>query len=70
MKSANGRGTTEWALLLVIGAHVAAAIAHKFVFRDQIIQRMMLPEKPMVVRTGNLKPEVVAMRPAQQSRAG
>jgi hypothetical protein len=45
------------------------AIAHKFVFRDQIIQRM-LPEKPMVVRTGNLKPEVVAMRPAQQSRAG
>ena len=69
MKSANGHGTTEWALLLVIGAHVAAAIAHKFVFRDQIIQRM-LPEKPMVVRTGNLKPEVVAMRPVQQSRAG
>jgi len=32
MKSADGHGTTEWALLLVIGAHVAAAIAHKFVF--------------------------------------
>ena len=62
-------GTMEWALLLVIGAHVAAAIAHTFIFRDQIMQRM-LPEKPMVVRTRNLKPEVVAMKPAQQSRAG
>jgi hypothetical protein len=30
----------------------------------------MLPEKPMVVRTKNLKPEVVAMKPAQESRAG
>jgi hypothetical protein len=59
----------EWALLLVIGAHVAAAIAHTFIFRDQIMQRM-LPEKPMVVRTRNLKPEVVAIKPAQQSRAG
>lgn len=62
-------GTMEWALLLVIGAHVAAAIAHTFIFRDQIMQRM-LPEKPMVVRTRNLKPEVVAIKPAQQSRAG
>jgi cytochrome b561 len=62
-------GTMEWALLLVIGAHVAAAMAHTFIFRDQIMQRM-LPEKPMVVRTRNLKPEVVAMKPAQQSRAG
>ena len=62
-------GTMEWALLLVIGAHVAAAIAHTFIFHDQIMQRM-LPEKPMVVRTRNLKPEVVAMKPAQQSRAG
>jgi len=65
----NWHGTMEWALLLVIGAHVAAAMAHTFIFRDQIMQRM-LPEKPMVVRTRNLKPEVVAMRPAQQSRAG
>jgi hypothetical protein len=48
---------------------VAAAIAHTFIFRDQIMQRM-LPEKPMVVRTRNLKPEVVAIKPAQQSRAG
>ena len=62
-------GTMEWALLLVIGAHVAAAIAHTFIFRDQIMQRM-LPEKPMVVRTRNLKPEVIAIKPAQQSRAG
>jgi cytochrome b561 len=62
-------GTMEWALLLVIGAHVAAAIAHTFIFRDQIMQRM-LPEKPMVVRSRNLKPEVVAIKPAQQSRAG
>jgi cytochrome b561 len=62
-------GTMEWALLLVIGAHVAAAITHTFIFRDQIMQRM-LPEKPMVVRTRNLKPEVVAIKSAQQSRAG
>jgi cytochrome b561 len=62
-------GTMEWMLLLVIGAHVAAAMAHTFIFRDRIMQRM-LPEKPMVVRTRNLKPEVVAMKPAQQSRAG
>jgi cytochrome b561 len=60
-------GTMEWALLLVIGAHVAAAMAHAFLFRDQIMQRM-LPEKPMVVRTRNLKPQVVAMKPARQSR--
>jgi cytochrome b561 len=62
-------GTMEWALLLVIGAHVGAAMAHTFIFRDQIMQRM-LPEKPMVVRTKSLKPEVVAMKPARQSRAG
>jgi cytochrome b561 len=60
--------TMEWALLLVIGAHVAAAMAHTFIFRDRIMQRM-LPEKPMVVPTGSLNPEVVAMKAAQQSRA-
>jgi cytochrome b561 len=65
----NWHGTIEWALLLVICAHVAAATAHTFIFRDQIMQRM-LPEKTMVVRTRNLKPEVVAMKQAQQSRAG
>jgi len=44
-------------------------MAHTFIFRDRIMQRM-LPEKAMVVRTKNLKPEVVAMKPAQESRAG
>ena len=33
----------EWALLVVIGIHVAAALAHVFVYRDRIMQRM-LPE--------------------------
>jgi cytochrome b561 len=61
-------GTMEWALLLVIGAHVAAAMAHTFIFRDRIMQRM-LPDKPMIVRTKNLKPEVAAMKPAQESQA-
>jgi cytochrome b561 len=62
-------GTMEWALLLVIAAHVAAAMAHTFIFRDRIMQRM-LPETPIMVRTSNQKPEVVAMKPAQESRAG
>jgi cytochrome b561 len=48
----------EWVLLLTIGAHVAAAMAHRFIFRDGIMQRM-LPAKPMAVRTKTLKPEVV-----------
>jgi cytochrome b561 len=63
---AKWHGTMEWALLLVIGAHVAAAMAHTFIFRDRIMQRM-LPDKPMIVRTGNLKPKV-AMKPAQEAR--
>jgi cytochrome b561 len=33
----------EWSLLVVIGIHVAAALAHLFVYRDRIMQRM-LPE--------------------------
>ena len=65
----NWHGIMEWSLFLVIGAHVAAAMAHTFIFRDQIMQRM-LPENPMVVRTANLKPKVVAMKPAEQSRGG
>ena len=63
----NWHGIMEWSLFLVIGAHVAAAMAHTFIFRDQIMQRM-LPEKSMVVRTANLKPKVVAMKPAELSR--
>ena len=34
---------SEWALLAVIGIHVVAALAHIFVYRDRIMQRM-LPE--------------------------
>jgi cytochrome b561 len=60
-------GTMEWVLFLVIGAHVVAVMAHTFIFRDRIMQRM-LPEKPMAVRTKTLKPEVVTMNPAQESR--
>jgi len=33
----------EWALLILIAVHVAAAMLHIFVYRDQIMQRM-LPE--------------------------
>ena len=33
----------EWTLLVVIGIHVAAALAHMFLYRDRIMQRM-LPE--------------------------
>jgi cytochrome b561 len=33
----------EWSLLVVIGIHVAAALAHVFVYRDRVMQRM-LPE--------------------------
>ncbi len=33
----------EWGLLLVIGIHVASALAHAFIYRDRIMQRM-LPE--------------------------
>jgi hypothetical protein len=46
---------------------VAAAIAHTFIFRDRIMQRM-LPEKPMAVLTKIQKPEVARMKPAQESR--
>jgi cytochrome b561 len=31
----------EWALLVAIGIHVAAALAHIFVYRDRIMQRML-----------------------------
>jgi cytochrome b561 len=34
---------SEWALLVLIGIHVAAAMAHIFVYRNRIMQRM-LPE--------------------------
>jgi cytochrome b561 len=31
----------EWSLLGVIGIHVAAALAHLFIYRDRIMQRML-----------------------------
>jgi cytochrome b561 len=31
----------EWTLLAVIGLHVAAALAHLFIYRDRIMQRML-----------------------------
>lgn len=31
----------EWALLVLIGIHVVSALAHVFVFRDRIMQRML-----------------------------
>jgi cytochrome b561 len=60
-------GTMEWALLLMISAHVAAAMAHTFIFRDRIMQRM-LPGNPMGVRAKNLKPEVVTIEARPRSR--
>ncbi len=33
--------TAEWALLIVIGIHVAAALVHFFIYRDRVIHRML-----------------------------
>ncbi len=33
--------TLEWALLIVVGLHVAAAFVHLFVYRDQVMERML-----------------------------
>jgi cytochrome b561 len=35
----------EWTLLVLIGIHLAAALAHIFIYRDRIMQRM-LPGQP------------------------
>jgi cytochrome b561 len=32
---------TEWALLVAVGLHVAAALAHVFIYRDRVMQRML-----------------------------
>ena len=43
-KAINGwHQAMEWTLLAVIGLHVAAALAHLFIYRDRVMQRM-LPE--------------------------
>jgi cytochrome b561 len=57
-------GIMEWALLLLIGSHVAAAMAHTFIFRDRILQRM-LPGKPMGARSKSLKPKIGVMEPTR-----
>jgi len=31
----------EWSLLVVIGVHVAAAMAHLLIHRDRVMQRML-----------------------------
>jgi cytochrome b561 len=31
----------EWTLLVLIGLHVAAALAHLFIYRDRVMQRML-----------------------------
>jgi cytochrome b561 len=33
--------TTEWALLILVAAHVAAALVHLFYYRDGVMQRML-----------------------------
>ena len=32
---------TEWALLVLIGVHVATALVHVFIYRDRVMQRML-----------------------------
>jgi cytochrome b561 len=34
-------GPMSWALLALIGLHAGAALAHRFLFRDQVLQRML-----------------------------
>jgi cytochrome b561 len=42
IKSLDGwHQTAEWALLITIGLHVAVALAHLFIYRDRIMQRML-----------------------------
>ena len=31
----------EWTLLVLIGVHILAALAHIFIYRDRILQRML-----------------------------
>ncbi|MBK3661118.1 cytochrome b [Bradyrhizobium diazoefficiens] len=33
--------TMEWALLITIGIHIAAALAHILIYRDRVMQRML-----------------------------
>ena len=41
-KAINGwHQVMEWTLLVVIGLHVAAALAHLFIYRNRVMQRML-----------------------------
>ena len=62
---ARWHGMAETALFLLIGAHVTAAMAHTFIFRDRIMQRM-LPETRIAMRAKKLKPRVVVMGPSRE----
>lgn len=43
IKAMNGlHQTAEWALLVVIGIHLGAAVVHMLVYRDRVMQRMLL----------------------------
>jgi cytochrome b561 len=33
--------TLEWALLVLVGLHVAAALLHRFIYRDRVMARML-----------------------------
>jgi cytochrome b561 len=33
--------TMEWALLIVVIVHIAAALVHLFFYRDRVFQRML-----------------------------
>jgi len=55
----------ETALFLLIGAHVTAAMAHTFIFRDRIIQRM-LPEISIAMRAKKLRPRDVVIGPSRE----
>jgi cytochrome b561 len=57
----------EWALLVVIGIHVAAALAHIFIYRDRIMQRMLPGAKAFSSEVGTGSREENASK--QKSRA-
>jgi cytochrome b561 len=62
---ATWHGMAESALFFLIGSHVAAAMAHTFIFRDRIMQRM-LPEYPIAIRAKKLRTRVVVMGPSRE----
>jgi cytochrome b561 len=62
---ATWHGMAESALFFLIGSHVAAAMAHTFIFRDRIMQRM-LPEYPIAIRVKKLRTRVVVMGPSRE----